>query len=238
MSSLVTEEMRAKATELYTGDEICQEKSKFLLTEMGLPNGLLPLENIEECGYVESTGFVWLKQKKKKEHKFEKIGKFCQYAPEITAIIEKNRIKKLTGVKVKELLMWVSISDICIDDPASGKITFKTPTGLFRTFPVSAFQLDVPEKKKEVEVKKDVGADAVKTPSKADATEKNHADSNGVKTPSMATETLKNHADANGVKTSSMETETMKKDANANGVKAPSAAVAEVKKVAEAMQME
>ncbi|GAA0147558.1 hypothetical protein LIER_07227 [Lithospermum erythrorhizon] len=63
--------------------------------------------------------------------------------------------------------------------------------------------------KKEVEAKKDAGANGMKTPSKADATVKNHVDSNGVKTPSMATETL------NGVKTSSMETET--KDANANG---------------------
>ncbi|KAG9154820.1 hypothetical protein Leryth_019535 [Lithospermum erythrorhizon] len=170
MSSLVTNEMRTKATEFYTGDEICQEKSKFLLTEVGLPNGLLPLENIEEVGYIESTGFVWLKQKKKKDHKFEKIGRVCQYAQEITAYVEKNKIKKLTGVKAKELLLWVTISDIYIDDNASEKITFKSPTGLFRTFPVPAFQVEVPEKKKkevevEVEVKKDASANGVKVPS-------------------------------------------------------------------------
>lgn len=44
---------------------------------MGLPNGLLPLKDMEECGYVKETGFVWLKQKKKTEHKFEKIDKSC-----------------------------------------------------------------------------------------------------------------------------------------------------------------
>ncbi|GAA0159490.1 hypothetical protein LIER_16250 [Lithospermum erythrorhizon] len=164
MSSLVTEEMRAKATEFYTGDEICQEKSKFLLTEMSLPNGLLPLEDIEECGYIESTGFVWLKQKQKKEHKFEKIGKLCQYAPEITAYVEKHKIKKLTGVKVKELLMWVSLSEIYISDPASEKITFKTPAGLFRSFPISAFHVDV-TKKEEVEVNEDAHANGLNAPS-------------------------------------------------------------------------
>ncbi|TXG65385.1 hypothetical protein EZV62_006660 [Acer yangbiense] len=150
MSSLLTEELKAKA-EIYRGDEICQEKSKELLREIGLPNGLLPLHDIEECGYVRETGHVWLKQKKSINHKFEKIGKPVIYATEVTAVVEKNKIKKLTGVKTKELLVWVTLCDIYVDDPPTGKITFKTPTGLFRTFPVSAFEVEeeVKEKKKE-----------------------------------------------------------------------------------------
>ncbi|KAF8401283.1 hypothetical protein HHK36_012216 [Tetracentron sinense] len=138
--SLVTEEIKAKA-EVYYGDEIGKEKSKQLLTEVGLPNGLLPLEGIEECGYVRETGFVWLKQKKKKDHKFEEIGKLVSYATEVTAYVEPKKIKKLTGVKTKELLVWITLSEICLNDPPNGKITFKTPTGLFRSFPVSAFEL-------------------------------------------------------------------------------------------------
>ncbi|KAL6495785.1 hypothetical protein OROGR_030348 [Orobanche gracilis] len=153
--SLITDEIRATASEMYHGDEICQEKSKLLLTEMNLPNGLLPLRDIEECGYVKETGFVWLKQKMKSEHKFEKIGKPVKYAAEVTAYVEPNRIKKLTGVKTKELLMWVTLSDIYLDDPPTGKITFKTPTGLYRSFPVEAFQVEVEspvEKEEEVKV--------------------------------------------------------------------------------------
>ncbi|KAF8394706.1 hypothetical protein HHK36_020923 [Tetracentron sinense] len=149
--SLVTEEIKANA-EVYYGDEICKEKSKFLLTEVGLPNGLLPLEDIEECGYVKETGFVWLKQKKKIDHKFEKIGKLVSYAAEVTAYVEPNKIKKLSGVKVKEFLIWITLSEIYVDDPPTGKITFKTPAGLSRTFPVSAFQL---EEVKEVEAGKE-----------------------------------------------------------------------------------
>ncbi|XP_010270851.1 PREDICTED: uncharacterized protein LOC104607056 [Nelumbo nucifera] len=138
--SPITPEIRAKA-EVYVGDEVCQEKFQLLLREVGLPSGLLPVKDAEECGYIEETGFVWLKQKKKTEHKFKSIGKPVSYAPYVTAHVEKSRIKKLTGVKAKELLIWVTISEIYVDDPPTGKITFKTPTGMTRTFPVSAFEI-------------------------------------------------------------------------------------------------
>ncbi|KAF7142944.1 hypothetical protein RHSIM_Rhsim05G0129000 [Rhododendron simsii] len=147
--SLVTEEIKAKA-EIYHGDEICQEKTKFLLKEVGLPNGLLPLEDILECGYVKETGFVWLKQKKKKDHKFDKIGKLVSYATEVTAVVEPNKIKKLTGVKAKELLVWLTLSDIYVNNPPTGKITFKTPAGLSRDFPVVAFEVEEPSSKEVV----------------------------------------------------------------------------------------
>ncbi|XP_027364000.1 uncharacterized protein LOC113871241 [Abrus precatorius] len=143
--SLVTAEIKAKS-EVYHGDELCQEKTKFLLKEVGLPNGLLPLKDIEECGYEKESGFVWLKQKKAINHKFEKIGKLVSYAPEITAYVEVGKIKKLTGVKAKEILVWITLNEIFVDDPPTGKITFKNPSGLFRTFPVSAFEIEEPVK--------------------------------------------------------------------------------------------
>ncbi|XP_050383352.1 uncharacterized protein LOC126800104 [Argentina anserina] len=154
--SAITEEVRAKADELYHGEEICQEKSKFLLTEMGLPNGLLPMKDMVECGYIKDTGFVWLKQKKSTTHKFEKVGRQASYGTEITAVVEKGKIKKLTGVKTKELLVWVTVSEIYLDDPPTGKITFKTPTGLYRTFPASAFELDSPDGDGKAVKEKDV----------------------------------------------------------------------------------
>lgn len=159
--ALVTEEIKAKA-EVYHGDELCQEKSKFLLKEIGLPNGLLPMKDMEECGYVKETGFVWLKQKKSYTHKFDKIGKLVSYAPDVTAYVEPNRIKKLTGVKTKELLVWITLSDIYVDDPPTGRITFKTPAGLSRSFPVSAFEVEEPAKDVKDEVKGAHGAMEVK----------------------------------------------------------------------------
>ncbi|XP_019241893.1 PREDICTED: uncharacterized protein LOC109221921 [Nicotiana attenuata] len=63
----------------------------------------------------------------------------------------------LTGVKAKELLMWLTLTEICVDDPPTGKIHFKATSGLSRTFPVSAFEVDVPKKEQvKEEVKEDV----------------------------------------------------------------------------------
>lgn len=38
--------------------------------------------------------------------------------------------------------MWVTLSEIYLDNPPTGKITFQTPTGLYRTFPASAFEIE------------------------------------------------------------------------------------------------
>ncbi|KAF9669837.1 hypothetical protein SADUNF_Sadunf13G0006000 [Salix dunnii] len=143
--SLVTEEIKSKA-EVYYGDEMGKEKSQELLKEVGLPNGLLPLHDIIECGIVRETGFVWLKQKKSINHKFEKIGRLVSYGTEVTAYVEPKKIKKLTGVKTKELLVWITLCDISRDDSPDGKMTFKTTTGLFRTFPASAFEVEEKDK--------------------------------------------------------------------------------------------
>lgn len=56
--SLVTEETKAKATEIYCVDDIDREKSKFLLKEMNLRLRLLPLQEIEACGIVRGTGLA------------------------------------------------------------------------------------------------------------------------------------------------------------------------------------
>ncbi|KAF9607659.1 hypothetical protein IFM89_037892 [Coptis chinensis] len=147
---VITEEMRAKA-DLCFADEEGKERSKFLLKEVGLPTGLLPLRDILECRYMEDTGFVWLKQKNKIEHKFENIGRQAIYGTEITAYVDKYKIRKLTGVKIKEMLIWVSLNEISIDNPVDGRIAFKGLAGLYRTYPFSAF--NNPEVKIQLEYK-------------------------------------------------------------------------------------
>ncbi|KAF5788263.1 hypothetical protein HanRHA438_Chr10g0474441 [Helianthus annuus] len=72
---------------------------------MGLPNGLLTLEDIEEFGYVKNTGFVWLRQKKPNKTKNEKAGTVSSQATKVTTYVEKFKIKKLTGVKARDLMM-------------------------------------------------------------------------------------------------------------------------------------
>ncbi|GLT67206.1 hypothetical protein SLA2020_395310 [Shorea laevis] len=138
--SPVTEATKAKA-EVYYGDETCREKFTLLLAEMGLPNSLLTVEDIEECGYVKDTGFVWLRHKKRREHyKFEDT--IISYDAVITAYFQPNKIKNLTGVKAREFMIWINLTEICVEeehDSQSGFITFKTLVGLSRSFPLSLF---------------------------------------------------------------------------------------------------
>nr|GMD03062.1 hypothetical protein TorRG33x02_248530 [Ipomoea batatas]GMD05278.1 hypothetical protein TorRG33x02_248530 [Ipomoea batatas]GMD09120.1 hypothetical protein TorRG33x02_248530 [Ipomoea batatas] len=110
-----------------------------LLEEFGLPMGLLPLADVIEVGFVKSSGYMWIVQKKKVEHSFKMISKLVSYDTEIYGYVEKKRIKKLKGVKAKELMLWPPVSEISVDDPPTGKIHFKSLAGITKTFPVDAF---------------------------------------------------------------------------------------------------
>lgn len=137
MSSQQIQSHRENA-EIYTGDTLCKQKTHELLAKFSLPKHLIPLTNVTEVGHNNSTGFVWVKRKNKVNHFFSMISRKVSYDCEVTAFVEDGRMRKVTGVKSKELLIWVTVSDIYVN--GSGKITFGTPTGLSRTFPVKAFE--------------------------------------------------------------------------------------------------
>ncbi|KAL4312701.1 hypothetical protein GQ457_01G046840 [Hibiscus cannabinus] len=121
------------------GHEEGMEMAIALLQEFGLPLGLLPLADVIEVGFVTNTGYMWITQKKKVEHNFKIIKKLVSYDTQITSFVEKNRIKKLKGVKAKELVLWPPVNEIIVDDPPTGKIHFKSLAGVTKTFPVDAF---------------------------------------------------------------------------------------------------
>ncbi|KAG0458506.1 hypothetical protein HPP92_023663 [Vanilla planifolia] len=106
--------------------------------------GDLPLEkgDIEEFGYNREAGFIWLTQKKKISHVFKQIKKMVSYEPEVTAFVETYKMKKVTGVTAKELLLWHCVVEIYLDNPSFEKLTFKTGMGLSRSLPASAFELE------------------------------------------------------------------------------------------------
>lgn len=132
------EDERAGAEIVY-GSEECQRHSNELLEELGFPSGILPLKDLQECGWVRETGFVWMKQKAPYDHFFKGTNSRVSYAAEVTAYVEKFKMKKMTGVKSRQVLLWVPITEMSIEDPASEKIYFKTPMGIGRSFPISAF---------------------------------------------------------------------------------------------------
>ncbi|KAL7165625.1 hypothetical protein ACSBR2_041326 [Camellia fascicularis] len=133
------EDGRRVGAEIVHGSEECYQHSIELLQELGFPKGVLPLKDLVECGRVRETGFVWMKQKAPYEHFFEATNTLVSYSAEVTSYVEKGRMKKMTGVKSKQLLLWVPIVEMSIEDPASQKIYFKTPLGIGKSFPVTAF---------------------------------------------------------------------------------------------------
>ncbi|KAF4351110.1 hypothetical protein CsatB_004829 [Cannabis sativa] len=149
---MASEDERAGAEIVY-GPEECQRRSIELLEELGFPKGVLPLQDLEECGRVKETGFVWMKQKAPYEHFFEKTNTRVSYAVEVTAYVEKFKMKKMSGVKSKQMFLWVPIVEMSIEDPAKKKIYFKTPMGIGKSFPATAFMTEE-EKEKYLEEKK------------------------------------------------------------------------------------
>ncbi|KAM3276247.1 hypothetical protein ACQJBY_044557 [Aegilops geniculata] len=136
MASQLVESHRAGA-EVIKGGEVCKKKSVELLEELGLPKGLFPMDDIEEIGYNRESGFVWMLQKKKNEHTFKKILQTVSYDTEVTAFVEKGKIKKVTGVKFEDL----SLVEVYVDESSADKVTVKTDTGLSDTHDAAAFAL-------------------------------------------------------------------------------------------------
>ncbi|KAL7213057.1 hypothetical protein ACSBR2_015708 [Camellia fascicularis] len=106
-----------------------------ILKEFELSTGLLPLADVIEVGFVSSTGYMWIVQTKKVEHKFKLISKLFPNGH----YVEKKQIKKLKGVKAKELMLWPPVCEIIADEPPTGKIHFKSLAGITKTFPIEAF---------------------------------------------------------------------------------------------------
>lgn len=119
-----------------TGHDEGMKMAVALLEEFGLPLGLLPLADVIEVGFVRSTGYMWILQKKKVEHNFKIASKLVGYDTEIRGYITMKNIKKLKGVKAKELMLWPPVNEITVDSP---KIHFKSLAGITKTFPVEAF---------------------------------------------------------------------------------------------------
>ncbi|KAM0052785.1 hypothetical protein Hdeb2414_s0007g00252381 [Helianthus debilis subsp. tardiflorus] len=68
-------------------------------------------------------------REKKTNYVFSAIRR-KSYGCEVSPFVENRRMPSLTGVKSEGLLIWVTVSDICVMEV--GKITFAMPPGLLR----------------------------------------------------------------------------------------------------------
>ena len=135
MASQLVVSHRAGA-EVHKGNDIWKKKTVELLEELGLPKGLFPMDDIEEVGHNCESGFVWMLQKKKNEHMFNKLNQTVSYDTEVTAFVEKGKMMKVTGVKVEDLY---SLVEGYVDESSADKVTIKTDTGLSETHDAPVF---------------------------------------------------------------------------------------------------
>ncbi|CAN1142553.1 hypothetical protein LINPERPRIM_LOCUS26078 [Linum perenne] len=119
------------------GHEESTKTAVSLLKRFGLPEGLLPLENVTESGYVEETRYFWMVQKEMIKHEFKMIGRQVTLDKEISTYFDNNKAMKIRGVKAKELMLSLPVSEMFVD--SAGKIHFKSIGGLTKSFPVEAF---------------------------------------------------------------------------------------------------
>ncbi|XP_042510833.1 uncharacterized protein LOC122086165 [Macadamia integrifolia] len=122
--------------EIVRGKEACERFSVELMKELGFPSGVLPTGELVECGRVRATGFVWWKCKAAYEHFNVATNTKNSYAAETTAYVEKGRMKKMTGCKAKQMMLWVPIAEMYID---GNKISFKSSMGVGKSFPIISF---------------------------------------------------------------------------------------------------
>lgn len=150
MAAKTPQDEQRQGAEIIHGAEECYNHSLTVLSELGFPKGVLPLKDLEECGLVRETGFVWMRQKAPYEHFFVGTNTLVRYDREVTAYLDKGRMKKMSGVKSKQFLLWVPIVEMSIEENAADKIYFKTPMGIGRSFPITAF-MDEDEKSNYLE---------------------------------------------------------------------------------------
>uniref|UniRef100_A0ACD5TNB7 Uncharacterized protein n=1 Tax=Avena sativa TaxID=4498 RepID=A0ACD5TNB7_AVESA len=127
-----------EGAEIITGAEACYEHSKEMLKGLGFPSGMMPLRGLDECGLVRETGYVWMRQGKAYEHYFRATGTRVRYDAEVTAYVEEGRMKRMTGVRSKQMLMWVPIVEMSLVD-GGARVYFKSSVGIGRSFPATAF---------------------------------------------------------------------------------------------------
>ncbi|KAG2536989.1 hypothetical protein PVAP13_9NG245600 [Panicum virgatum] len=152
-----------EGAEVITGAEACFAHSKEMLRALGFPGGVMPLRGLEECGWVRETGFVWMRQKAPYEHYFRGTGTRVRYDAEVTAYVEDARMKRMTGVRSKQVMLWVPIVEMSLDGEKRDRIYFKSNVGIGRSFPPADDGADAVEKKEKEEdgdKPADDGADA------------------------------------------------------------------------------
>nr|KJB76943.1 hypothetical protein B456_012G113700 [Gossypium raimondii] len=107
----------------------------------------MPLNHLNEFGYKKTTRFIGLKQQKNFKYLFKELG-LTSYGAEITTLTRDFQLKRLTSVKSKEMMIWITLFDVFVDDTkVPRKIYFANLMGLPQSYPTTTVE-DEPKEMK------------------------------------------------------------------------------------------
>lgn len=138
--------------EIVTGSE-AMSKFVAVLQQFGFPAGMFPLPSLEEFGFVEKTGFFWIKHPGRHEHLFPLAKEVVVYMQDVSGRIHKGKMTSLKGWKMKpvdhkDLFLSAAATEVWLDDPPSGNIHFhvvrkasssKASAAVKESFPLDVF---------------------------------------------------------------------------------------------------
>ena len=120
------------------GHDFSFDNAADLLESMGLPGGLLAMEDVLDCSFNKESGILWIRQKEKTQHYFRHIGRMVSFDTEIHVRVAHRHLHGLSGVKAKELFLWAPVSDVSVLDDGE-RLKFRSYGGITKTFPAKAF---------------------------------------------------------------------------------------------------
>lgn len=136
-------ELHRQGSEIYHGDAECKSRYIQLFQELGLPDGLFTMKDVQEFGYNPSSGFIWFILKEKQSHSYKKIDRTVIFDKEVTAYVDNKKVKNISGVQTKALIFWITVVEIFADEFSPEMITFVSGIkGVSEKFPISAFELE------------------------------------------------------------------------------------------------
>ncbi|KAH1039930.1 hypothetical protein J1N35_041673 [Gossypium stocksii] len=107
----------------------------------------MPSNHFNEFHYKKTTRFIGLKQEKTFKYLFKEL-RLTSYGAKITTLTGDCQMKRLTGVKGKEMMVWITLFDVFVDDTkVHRKIYFANLMGFSQSYLVTTVE-DEPKKMK------------------------------------------------------------------------------------------
>ncbi|XP_002975202.2 uncharacterized protein LOC9629062 [Selaginella moellendorffii] len=100
------------------GDRDAPRRVSKMLDSYNLPQGMFPLPLVTDFSLDEEDGSFEMRLSRSCYAKLEE--ELLWYGEEIKGKVRSSRIEDLSGVQARELLVWLAVKGLHVDDPETG----------------------------------------------------------------------------------------------------------------------